>query len=340
MKKLLLAISFMLNLALVGTLLYLGGDLLSKNQQNGLKQQIAGRIAVVQPAIHPSMDEITRGFIETIEKESKYSYDFTIFNANNNVMLMRAQIEEIVQQQFDLVMTIGSKATQLAQEVIQKKQSTMPVVFTAVADPIGQNIIKSYENSGNQLTGVIEELHFDEQLELLLLLKSSVKHVLLVYNPSQIGLIKEADIIEQILVSRNILLSKAEVYNSNEIYQKVSGLLSDIDVVIVLKDHTAMSGLESLIKLCCAHQVTLYASDLDSPARGAVLGYGVMERQFGIQGARSALEILVDKKLPSQIPCCPAHDYKLRINAAMIQSQGLNISDDQIKIFRAIDVIN
>ncbi len=339
MKKLLLGISFMLNIALVGTLLYLGGDLLSQNQRHGLEQKIAGRIAVVQPATHPSMDEITQGFIKTIEKESQNLYNFTVFNANNNVMLMRAQIEEVVQQQFDLVMTIGSKATQLAKEVAQKKKSSIPVVFTAVADPIEQGIIQSCENSGNQLTGIIEELRFDEQLDLLLLVKSSVKHVLLVYNPSQAGLIKEAGIIEQILISKNIKFSKAEVYHSNEMYQKVSGLMSGVDVILVLKDHTAVSALESIVKLCCAYSVTLMASDLDSPARGAVLGFGVLERQFGVQGAHSALEILDRKKRPDQIPCRAAQGYKLRMNASMIKSQGLNISDDQIKIFKAIDVV-
>jgi putative ABC transport system substrate-binding protein len=339
MKKLLLGISFMLNLALVGTLLYLGGGLLSKNQQRGLEQQIAGRIAVVQPATHPSMDEITQGFIQTIEKESQNFYNFTVFNANNNVMLMRAQIEEVVQQQFDLVMTIGSKATQLAKEVTQKKKSSIPVVFTAVADPVEQDIIESCENSGNQLTGVIEELRFHEQLDLLLLVKSSVKHVLLVYNPSQVGLIKEAGVIEQILTAKNIMFSKAEVFHPNEVYQKISGLMSEVDVVLVLKDHTAVSALESIVKLCCLHGSTLMASDLDSPARGAALGFGVLERQFGVQGARCALEILESKKMPAQIPCSAAHGYKLRMNAAMIEPQGLHVSDDQIKIFKVIDLI-
>lgn len=339
MKKLLLGISFVLNIALVCTLLYLGGDLLSQNQRHGLEKQIAGRIAVVQPATHPSMDEITQGFIQTIEKESQNLYNFTVFNANNNVMLMRAQIEEVVQQEFDLVMTIGSKATQLAKEVAQKKKSNIPVVFTAVADPVSQGIIESCESSGNQLTGIIEELRFDEQLDLLLLLKSPVKHVLLVYNPSQVGLIKEAEIIEQILTAKNITFSKAEVFHSNEVYQKVSGVMAQVDVVLVLKDHTAVSALESIVKLCCAHNVTLMASDLDSPARGAALGFGVLERQFGVQGAQSALEILECKKTPDQIPSRAAFGYKLRMNISMIESQGLNISDNQIKIFKVIDVV-
>lgn len=341
MKKLLITISFVLNIILAGSLLYVGGNLLNKNLQHATEQQAAYRIAVMQPAVHPSMDEITQGFIETLEKALPSGCcECTVFNANNNVMLMRSQLEEVIQQKFDLLMTIGSKATQLAKEVVQKKESSIPIVFTAVGDAIEQGVVQSLECSGNQLTGIIEEPNFKEQMDLLFILKPTVKNILLVFNPSQGGLVKEADVLEQILKEKGIMLSRAEVFHSNEVYQKISGLVSGIDAVLILKDHTTVTAVESLAKLCNSRHVPLMASDLDSPARGAVLGFGVFERQFGIQGAQSALKILVDKKLPAQIPCSATHGCKLRINTALIKSQGLDISDDEIKIFKAIDVID
>lgn len=339
MNKLLLTISFMLNIILIGLLLYVGGNLLNKNLENGDKKQAVYRIAVMQPAIHPSMDEITQGFIETLEKNLLGQCDCAVFNANNNVMLMRAQAEEIVQQKFDALMTIGTKATQLAKEVAQKKKSNMPIIFTAVADAVEKGIIKSIEASGNQLTGVLEEINFQEEVDLLLSVKPATKNVLLVYNPSQIGLVKEGNMFEKVFASRGVSLSRAEVFHSNEVYQKISILLANIDVVLILKDHTTVAALDVLTKLCSKNHITLLTNDLDSPARGAALGFGVFERQFGVQGALCAIKILVDRVLPTHIPCAAAQGNKLRINPNACKTQGVDFSDAQIKLFKAIDVV-
>lgn len=339
MKKLLTIISFVLNIILAGTLLYFAGDVLNKNLQNAEEKKAVYRIAVMQPAIHPSMDEITKGFLETIESKMPGRCENTIFNANNSAILMRSQLEEIVHQEFDILMTIGSKATQLAKEVAQKKRSSMPIIFTAVADAVEKNIVASLQSSGNQLTGVIEEVNFEEMVDALFLVTKNIKNVLLVHNPSQAGLVKEADALEKVFKEKGLQMLRAEVFQSNEIYQKLSGLLAGIDVVLILKDHTTVSAVESIAKLCSARNITFMASDLDSPARGAALGFGVFEKQFGVQGAYKALQILHEKKHPSQIPCTAVEGAKLRINPHVCAKQRLPFSEDQIKLFRLVDVL-
>src|ERR1044071_8078030 len=122
------------------------------------------RIAIFEPASHPAMDEITQGFTETIKKNSSAHYTFDRYNANGNKTLLRAQAEDIIQKNYDLVMTIGTDPTRTMHELTTKKNLITPIVFTAVSDPIELGLIASRASSGNHITGIEEVHNFEDQL--------------------------------------------------------------------------------------------------------------------------------------------------------------------------------
>jgi ABC-type uncharacterized transport system substrate-binding protein len=49
-------------------------------------------VAVVVPALHKALEEIQRGFEETLVKKYGLQVTFKVFNANGNRALLRAQI--------------------------------------------------------------------------------------------------------------------------------------------------------------------------------------------------------------------------------------------------------
>jgi putative ABC transport system substrate-binding protein len=270
-------------------------------------------IALLTPVTHPSLEQIEKGFKETLPSE----YRIDTYNAQGNKTLMRSELEEIVRGDYDLLFTIGTTASQMATEVFAKKGIALPIVFTCVNDPEGFRI------SGNNVTGVQEMLNFREELAALLKYKPTIKKVLLVYNPAEPGLQKDQREVEKILKEHEIGLSTVETFQTNEIKAKVTPFLGEADAVIVLKDNTVVSGLDALIKLCDKHRIPLMASDLDSPSKGAAFGYGVHEREFGVEGAKKALQILKEKIAPHEIPVTPLGNFSLKINEEAAKRQGI-----------------
>src|SRR6202030_4169062 len=123
-------------------------------------------------------------------------------------------------------------------------------------------------------------------LNLLIALKPSIKQLLLVYDPSQgSGLEKDKYEIADIVKKKNIALHAIEIQNVSEIQQKVTGFMTNADTIMILKDHTAVSGIDSLIILCQRYHIPLLASDLNSGIKGAVLAYGIREFDSGVAGA-------------------------------------------------------
>jgi putative ABC transport system substrate-binding protein len=289
------------------------------------------RVAILTPVSHPALEQIELGFKETLENNSSKPYKFTTYNANGSRTLMRSQVEEILQSKYDMLFTIATQPTKMAKEISEKKQNNIPIVFAAANDPDKLGVIQSMESSDNNVTGVTEENDFATQLDLLTTLKPETKNLLLVYSPSESSsLERDRDAVAQICKQKNINFKTIEVFHANEIYGKVSSGLSGVDVVMVLKDNTVVSGIDSLIKLCNQHNITLLATDLDSGDKGAALSFGVQEYDFGKDAAKKAMLILEDDQQPTNIPTTPVNEFKLKINTNTMQHQNVTITKQQL----------
>jgi len=273
-------------------------------------------IAILTPTTHPSLEQIEKGFQDTIESTHPGQYRIVTYNAQGNKTLMRGEIEKIAREDHALVFTIGALASQMTTEVFNKKALETPVVFTAVSDP-------SALASGKHVTGVQQILDFERELDLALQYKPNIRSILLVLNPMEPGIAKDGQEVQAILSQRGISLIPIEVFQTNELIGKVSPFIHNADAMIVLKDNTVVSGLDPLIKLCNKAKIPLIASDLDSPDRGAAFGYGVHEKEFGVEAAAMALQILQEKIAAGDIPVRPVSNFTFKVNRDAAIAQGI-----------------
>lgn len=327
--RLLVRISVLFNIILIGVVVsfFLG------RKETKQRLSIAGptkKVAVLLPVSHSSLEQIQKGFVESLTQRSEGDVSFKIYNANGNRTLMRSQLEDVLQKRFDLIFAIATPCAQMAKEVTIKKGLLVPIVYGAVTNPIKAGIIDSLASSGNHLTGIVDAVPHDRQLDLLKFLRPNIQRVLLVYDASLAGLEEGKQEIERILMRKNLTLQTVAVYHANEIMQKVPPFISQVDAVLVLKDSNVVAGIDALIKLCNRHGVTLMASDLDSVEKGAALGFGVSEYTMGVASAKKAELILFTGKKPSDIPSSMADNFKIKLNSATMKQQGLFLDKDLV----------
>lgn len=279
------------------------------------------KIAILTPTTHPSLEQIEKGFIETMEKHCRQKFTVKTYNALGNKTLMRSEAEEIAQGDYSLVFTIATQATLTMKEVFEKTKKATPIVFTAVPFPLKQNLIASEASSGNQLTGVKETTDFAKELEIL---RDKAKTVLLVYDPTSPSLTSDKDEIKTILADMGIELQTVEIFKTNEILLKTAPFIEKADAVLVIKDNTVVSGLDALVKLCDQKGKLLIASDLDSADRGAPYAYGVSELIYGQEAAQKALLIIDEYKRPRDIPITapPSEAFVFKIDEKRLKEIG------------------
>lgn len=294
------------------------------------------RVAILVPVVHPAMQDIRKGFIDTLSKAVSCVFDD--YNANGNRTLLRSQAEAIVERKYDLIFTIATGPALVVKEVCDQRKSNVPVVAGSVDDPVGLRLIDSMQSSKNNIVAVTGEDFFEKQVELLKFLKPDFKKMLLVYNPGS-GLDQKKDQVAKICKSKNIEFKAIEIFNINDLVQKVPAVITGCDVVFVLKDNLVVSGIESLVNLCNRTRTLLYASDLNSGEKGAALSYGVSEYEDGVEAAFKAIEILKEKKDPGTIPSSFSDRFNIRFNTATMKLQGLTIDPVLFSLIKSGEVI-
>lgn len=282
------------------------------------------KIAIVTPATHPSLQQIERGFEETLEAAHPGEYQFVVYNGQGSKLLLQSEIEDVAQKDFALVCTLGTSSSKMGKEILQKRGSSVPLVFTCVYDPKAMGLVGSAEHP---ITGVEELVDFGQEIEAMLTYKPSIQTLLVVYNPSETGRLEDVAQVRLAAKAKGIEIFPIEVYQSNEIYAKVSPHMGQGDALLVLKDNTVVGALDVLVKLCNREKIPLIASDLDSPDRGAFLGYGVEEREFGVEAAKKALLILEGKAKPHEIPITPVEEFTVKVNAQAALAQGISLEE-------------
>lgn len=110
-------------------------------------------------------------------------------------------------------------------------------------------------------------------------------------------------------------------------------------MILVLKDNTVVSAIDSLIKLCNQYGITLLATDLDSVDKGAALAFGVKEYDYGVDAAKKAQLILEENKHPSDVPSTPAQNHKIKLNTQVMHKQGLSLSKITLFLMQSSIVI-
>ena len=285
------------------------------------------QVAVLLPAVHPSMTHIEQGFSKTLQEKMPH-VSIKIYNANGDKVLMKGQVEKIVDSNYDLIFTVGTSASQLTKTALSKKMKHTPLIFAAIANPEKRGLIDP-NNTSTHITGITESYDYNDQINLLLKVKPDTKRVMIVYDPSSNPALEELkETLTKTLKTHTITTTDLAIFNAKELQQKLPTFLPTVDVVLTLTDHTICAAMDTLVKLCSNAHVTLFTSELDSNAKGAALSYGVNESEYGKEGALKAYAILHEGKNASDIPPTSLKNFFLFVNADTAKAQNVTISPE------------
>ena len=141
-------------------------------------------VSVLSIVEHPALDSVRDGVRDELKAEGyesgknlKWQYQSAQGNTGTAAQIAR----KFIGDKPDVIVAI---ATPSAQAVVAATK-TIPVVFSAVTDPVAAKLVKSWEPSGSNVTGVSDLLALDKQMELVKQVVPNAKRVGMVYNPGE-----------------------------------------------------------------------------------------------------------------------------------------------------------
>ena len=286
-------------------------------------------VAVTAIVEHPALDAVRDG-VQAALKEAGYesgkNLKWQYQSAQGNTGTAAQIARKFVGDKPDAIVAI---ATPSAQAVVAATK-TVPVVFSAVTDPVAAKLVPSWEASGTNVTGVSDLLALDKQMDLVKQVVPDAKRVGMVYNPGEANSVVVVKELQKLLPTMGMTLVEAAAPRSVDVSSAARSLVGKVDVIYTSTDNNVVSAYEALVKVGQDAKIPLVASDTDSVKRGAVAAYGINYRDLGEQTGRVVARILKGEA-PGSIKPEVSTKLELFVNPAAAQKQGFELSEALIK---------
>ncbi|MFA4964315.1 MAG: ABC transporter substrate-binding protein [Thermoleophilia bacterium] len=283
-------------------------------------------IGITQIVTHPALDACVEGFKEAMAEKGFTEGDnvtYDVQNAQGDMATASSIAQKFANDGLDLVLGIATPTTQ----AMVKADSTTPIVFTAVTDPVGAGLVDNADAPGANVTGVSDMLPVQPHLDLIKKIAPDAKTIGVLYNAGEANSVFLVEAEKEAAAAMGLKVIEATASNSSEVQAAAKSLVGRVDAISVLTDNTIVSALETVIKVCRENKIPLIAGDTDSVKRGAVAAYAFDYQDLGKQAGYMAAEILGGKAI-KDIPVQYAQNLVLSINVAAAKAMGVTIPED------------
>jgi putative ABC transport system substrate-binding protein len=282
-------------------------------------------IAVTQIVEHPALDAVRDGIKDELaaagyEEGSSLTWEWE--SAQGQPATASQIARKFMGQNPDLIVAI---ATPSAQAMVAANQS-IPIVFSAVTDPVGAELVASLEAPGGWVTGVSDLSPIGQHLALIKEVTPETQTIGVIYNAGEANSVSLVDLIQQEAPGQTLKVVEATVSSSADVATAAESLVGKVDAIYIPTDNTVVSALESVIKVGVDNQIPIFAGDTDSVERGAIAGISFDYYDVGRQTGAIVVRIL-QGETPGDIPVETVQDLKLAINPKTASEMGVDIPE-------------
>lgn len=284
-------------------------------------------IGITQIVEHPSLDATREGFIKALEdagyKEGENAA-FDIQLAQGDMSTNQTIARKFADDNVDLILAISTPSAQVA----LNETKDIPILFTAITDPVGAQLVESIESPGGNATGT-SDTHPDairRTMESITEFFPEAKKVGVIFNSGEQNAEVNVRNAKEAMAELGLEPVEASISTTAEVKQAAESLVGRVDVIYVPKDNTVVAGLESVIMVANSEDIPLFVGESDSVKRGGFAGYGFEYKDLGYRTGEMAVDILKGKK-PADIPVEFPGSLDLVINVKSAKEQGIELTD-------------
>lgn len=279
-------------------------------------------IGINQLVQHPALDAATEGF-KAAFSDAGVDVSFEEQNANGEQATALTISQQFATSNLDLALAVATPAAQ----AMAQNLTDIPVLFTAVTDPVEAELVESLEAPGDNITGTSDAAPFEEQLDLLTEIVPDAASIGIVYASGEVNSQVQVDQMTDAAAERGIDVVTQTVTNVTEIPQAAEAI-GDVDAFYVPTDNMVVSGISSLIQVAEDKQIPVIGAESGTVEGGAVATIGIDYVELGRQTGEMALRILQDGADPAEMAVETASEFTYVINPDAAEAQGATIPQD------------
>jgi len=284
------------------------------------------RVGVIQFAPHPSLDNCYKGFIAGLE-EAGYKdgenirIDFQ--NAQGEASTADLLAKNMVTSQYSLILGIATPAAMSVYGAA--KDTDIPVVFSAVSDPLAAGIVTSLEAPGTNCTGTSDVLNLEAQMKMIRAFLPNAKTIGILYTTSEPNSISQLGAFKELAPEYGFEIVEVGIAAAAEVQSGAAALVSKkVDCINNFTDNNVVNNLSTLLHEAGAANIPVFGSEVEQVKNGCVASESIDYIALGRQTGEMAAKILSGEAEASALPVRSISDSTPVYNSAVCRQ--LNIA--------------
>jgi putative tryptophan/tyrosine transport system substrate-binding protein len=285
-------------------------------------------VAVTAIVEHPALDAVRDGIRDQLAKKGfrvgenmRFEYQSAQGNPGTAVQIAR----QYVGMAPDVIVPISTPS---AQAVVAATRS-IPVVFTAVTDPVGAQLVRNTDRPGGSVTGLSDLSPLAQHLTLIKEITPKVARLGVLYNPGEPNSVTLLTLLKQVAPQQGMQIIEAPATKSADVQGAARSLVGKVDALYIPTDNTIVTALEAVLAVGDQNDIPVYSGDTNSVERGALATVGFDYYQVGRQTGDIVVRVLRGDK-PADIPVRTAQGTDLFVNLKAAAAMGVTVSPEVI----------
>lgn len=294
------------------------------------------RVALLQHASTPLLDDGTRGVIDGMAKDGFVegkTVQIDQFNSHGDITVGNSIAKEMVSGGYDLLITVSTLSLQA---VANANRGTKTVqVFGVVADPVVAGVGVARDNPLEHppnLVGIGSFLPVDEAFRIARQMNPSLRKVGTAWNPAEANSRAFVEKAREACQQMKIELLEANVENSNSVLEAEDSLVArGAEALWVGGDVTVSVAIESVVGVGRKAHIPVFSITPGKLDRGTLFDYGADFYAIGVQTGELAARMLRGAD-PKQVPITNLIPTYFVVNTTALNGlQGWRVPEDVLK---------
>ena len=280
-------------------------------------------LGILQYVEHPSLTAARKGFVDELKKEGyvegknlKLDYE----NAQGDQSNLQTISTNLLSNN-DLVLGIATPAAQ----TLSNLSSDVPVVFTAVTDPVSAKLVDTMETPNGIATGTSDMSPISKQVELLQKVMPDVKKIGIMYTTNERNSEVQVEEAQKEFAKAGINVITKGISSTNDVQDTAKSLMSQTQVLFIPTDNMIVSAISLLTELSKEMKVPVVGGSADVVDQGVLFTYGANYEALGRQTAKLAVRIIKGEDV-SKVAAEYPKALNVVANDDMAKTLGIDLS--------------
>ena len=238
--------------------------------------------------------------LKAIGEEKGVTFEVSYDNCNADATVMEQIISNFIADDVDLMIGVATPVAMRMQALTEDNE--IPVVFSAVSDPVGAELVESLDKPGANVTGTSDYLDADAIMNLIFANDPDAKKIGLLYDVGQDASAASIEAAKKYLTDKGIEIVEHTGSTADEVMLAAEAMVADgVDAVFTPTDNSIMKAELAIYETLAKAGIPHYACADSFALNGAFLGYGVDYANLGVETANMVADILINGADPATL---------------------------------------